>query len=105
VKKILRHLVKIGRPPPQSFTYHSDGYHFMPRSAHVGSDEEAAEALHGAAATGLLADHPDVRFTCFVGGIGTCEAEMHRDSDLSSAYLDSDLCPEFPEVTERFLLP
>ena len=25
----------------------------------------------------LLADHPDVRFNYFVGGIGTCEAEMH----------------------------
>ena len=25
----------------------------------------------------LLADHPNVRFNYFVGGIGTCEAEMH----------------------------
>ena len=25
----------------------------------------------------LLADHPDVRFNYYVGGIGTCEAEMH----------------------------
>jgi glucosamine-6-phosphate deaminase len=25
----------------------------------------------------LLADHPDVKFNYFVGGIGTCEAEMH----------------------------
>jgi glucosamine-6-phosphate deaminase len=25
----------------------------------------------------LLADHPDVRFTFYRGGIGTCEAEMH----------------------------
>ena len=25
----------------------------------------------------LLADHPDVKFNYYVGGIGTCEAEMH----------------------------
>ncbi|HET6449996.1 MAG TPA: glucosamine-6-phosphate isomerase [Spirochaetia bacterium] len=25
----------------------------------------------------LLADHPDVKFNYFTGGIGTCEAEMH----------------------------
>ncbi len=25
----------------------------------------------------LLADHPDVRFNYYVGGIGSCEAEMH----------------------------
>jgi glucosamine-6-phosphate deaminase len=25
----------------------------------------------------LLADHPDVKFSYYVGGIGTCEAEMH----------------------------
>jgi len=25
----------------------------------------------------LLADHPNVKFNYFVGGIGTCEAEMH----------------------------
>ena len=25
----------------------------------------------------LLADHPDVKFNYFVGGIGTCDAEMH----------------------------
>jgi glucosamine-6-phosphate deaminase len=25
----------------------------------------------------LLADHPNVQFNFFRGGIGTCEAEMH----------------------------
>ena len=34
----------------------------------------------------LLADHPNVQFNFYRGGIGTCEAEMHWcASDLSIA--------------------